>query len=55
MFEHSFKLPKAAAMIEAAIEKTLEAGYRTVDIYSDGYELVSTDKMADVILEKLEA
>jgi 3-isopropylmalate dehydrogenase len=53
MFEHSFKLPKAAAMIEEAIEKTLEAGYRTVDIYSDGYELVSTDKMAEVILEKL--
>ena len=54
MFEHSFKLPQAAEMIEAAIEKTLESGYRTVDIYSDGYELVSTDKMTEVILEKLE-
>ena len=54
MFEHSFKLPQAAEMIEAAIEKTLEAGYRTVDIHSEGYELVSTDKMTDVIIEKLE-
>jgi 3-isopropylmalate dehydrogenase len=54
MFEHSFKLPQAAEMIEAAIEKTLESGYRTVDIYSDGYELVSTDKMTEIILEKLE-
>ena len=54
MFEHSFKLPQAAEMIEAAIEKTLESGYRTVDIYSEGYELVSTDKMTDMILEKLE-
>ena len=54
MFEHSFKLPQAAEMIEAAIEKTLESGYRTVDIYSEGYELVSIDKMTDMILEKLE-
>ncbi|MCK5852898.1 3-isopropylmalate dehydrogenase, partial [bacterium] len=54
MFEHSFKLPQAANLIEKAIDKTLEAGYRTVDIYSEGYELVSTDKMTDVILEKIE-
>jgi len=35
MFRHSFGLPDEADLIEAAVTKTLEAGYRTNDIYRD--------------------
>ncbi len=50
MFYHSFKMHKAAELIEAAISKTLESGYRTADIFSPGSVLVSTDKMKDAVI-----
>jgi 3-isopropylmalate dehydrogenase len=53
MFAYSFKLPEAAALIEQAIENTLEGGYRTADIFSEGMLLVSTTEMRDKVLEAL--
>lgn len=53
MFAYSFKMPEAAALIEQAIENTLEGGYRTADIFSEGMLLVSTTEMRDKVLEAL--
>jgi 3-isopropylmalate dehydrogenase len=50
MFEHSFKMPAAARHIEEAVRRALMQGKRTVDIYKEGDELVSTDEMAGCIL-----
>ena len=50
MFYHSFKIHKAAELIEAAVSKTLESGFRTADIFSPGSVLVSTEKMKDAVI-----
>lgn len=55
MFAYSFQMTKAAELIEQAIEKTLEQGYRTVDIHQPGTKLVSTTEMTDQILHNFEA
>ncbi len=54
MFNHSFQMTQAAEIIEKAIERTLELGYRTQDIYSEGKELVSCTRMSDIILQNVE-
>ena len=54
MFAHTFQMTKAAEIIELGIEKSLEQGYRTQDIYSPGNTLVSTSKMTDIILKNVE-
>ena len=51
MFAYSFQMNKAAELIEAAIEKTLEMGYRTADIYSPDTILVSTAQIRDAVIE----
>ncbi|MBC8183475.1 3-isopropylmalate dehydrogenase [candidate division KSB1 bacterium] len=53
MLEHSFKMNDAAKNIETAIEKTLENGYRTADIFADGSNLVSTTEMTGKILANM--
>jgi 3-isopropylmalate dehydrogenase len=54
MFDYSFGMKKAANLIDEAISKTLEDGYRTVDIYSDGCKIVSTDVMTKSVINKFE-
>ncbi len=54
MFDLSFGLQDAAILIEKAIEKTLDQGYRTVDINQDGGNLVSTDEMTKKIIENFD-
>jgi 3-isopropylmalate dehydrogenase len=51
MFSYSFNMSKAAELIEEAIERTLAAGYRTPDIFSEGSILVSTEKMTSHVIE----
>ena len=51
MFNYSFQMQKAAEVIEEAIERTLAHGYRTADIYSEGYELVTTEQMTNHVIE----
>ena len=46
MFNHSFQMTQAAEIIEKAIERSLEQGFRTQDIFSEGKELVSCTKMS---------
>jgi 3-isopropylmalate dehydrogenase len=53
MLSYSFDLTKEAEMIESAIQKTLDLGFRTKDIESPGSTLVGTIEMGDHILKQL--
>lgn len=53
MLRYSLDLDDAAAAIEAAVAKVLKEGYRTTDIMSEGMTLVGTDKMGDLIADRL--
>lgn len=50
MLEYSFDLKKEAEAIDRAVEKILEEGYRTADIYTRGCKRVSTREMGDLIV-----
>ncbi|AAC06564.1 3-isopropylmalate dehydrogenase [Aquifex aeolicus] len=54
MLKYSFNMDKAHDLIEKAIEETLNQGYRTPDIYSEGCIKVGTKEITDKILENLE-
>ena len=53
MLRYSFDLDKEADAIEAAVAAVLKEGYRTTDIMSEGCTLVGTDKMGDLIAERV--
>ncbi len=54
LLRHSAGAPEAAAGIEAAVSRVLEAGARTRDIAAKGRKPLSTRQMGDRILEALE-
>ncbi len=54
MLEITCKLPEAARDIEKAIDKALEEGYRTTDIWSPGTKKVSTDEMTQIIINYIQ-
>lgn len=49
MLRYTFGLEREAAAIEAAIDRTLEDGYSTKDIWEEGRHLLSTEQMGDKI------
>jgi 3-isopropylmalate dehydrogenase len=53
MLSFAFKLEKEAELIEQAIIKTLDLGYRTKDIHSPGMRIVGTTEMGDAIVRSL--
>lgn len=53
MCRYSLNLPSVADNIEQAVEKTLEEGYRTGDLYRDGTKKVGTQEMANVVIQNL--
>ncbi len=53
MLDITCKLHDAAKDIEKAIEKVLEDGYRTGDIWSPGTKKVNTKEMIQAIIERL--
>lgn len=53
MLRYSFDMDQEANDVEDAIEKVLKAGYRTVDIMSEGNKEVSCSQMGDLIVENL--
>ena len=53
MLRYSLDLDKEADAIEAAVAQVLKENYRTVDIMSEGCTLVGTDKMGDLIAERV--
>lgn len=53
MLRYSLDMDAAADAIEAAVAKVLKEGYRTTDIMSDGMTLVGTNRMGDLIAERV--
>ena len=53
MLKYSFNLSSEAEAIEEAVNKVLDMGYRTADIYMEGMTLVGTSKMGDLICENI--
>jgi 3-isopropylmalate dehydrogenase len=56
MFRYTFGCEKEAADIEKAVEKVLELGYRTKDLYTakdDESKLVGTVEMGDMIVKQI--
>jgi 3-isopropylmalate dehydrogenase len=54
MFDLSFGMKETADLIEKAIERTLDQGFRTVDINLDNGNVVSTDKMTEMIIKNFD-
>lgn len=53
MLRYSFDLDKEAKAIEDAVQRVLEKGYRTGDIFSEGMTLVGTKEMGDQIASEI--
>ncbi|MEE8886645.1 MAG: 3-isopropylmalate dehydrogenase [Eubacteriales bacterium] len=51
MLRFSLDLDKEADAIEAAVQKVLSDGYRTVDIWSEGTKKVSESEMGDLLVK----
>jgi len=54
MFEYTFNLHHVARVIETSIEKTLKDGFRTVDIATEGGNVVTTNEITTQILKNCE-
>ncbi|MCO5976195.1 3-isopropylmalate dehydrogenase [Ideonella oryzae] len=50
MLRFSLQQPEAADRIESAVRAVLAAGYRTVDIWSEGTQKVGTREMGDAVV-----
>ncbi len=53
MLRYSFDMEREADAIEMAVKNVLKKGYRTIDIHSNGTELVGTSKMGDLIIAEI--
>ena len=53
MLRFSLDLDEEANAVEAAVQKVLTAGYRTGDIMSEGFTLVGTKEMGDLIAKEI--
>jgi 3-isopropylmalate dehydrogenase len=53
MLRYSFNLKQEADAIEAAVERIVEAGYRTEDLREPGKEVVGTKEMGRLIAEAI--
>ncbi len=53
MLRYSLNEPEMADRIEAAVNRVLDQGYRTADIYTDGMTKVGTSTMGDAVVSAL--
>lgn len=53
MMEYTFSDVATSKRIEAAVEKALDSGLRTADIFESGTKLVSTSEMGDAIVREV--
>ena len=49
LLRYSLKAEAAAKAIEVAVDKTLADGWRTADIFTDGFKKVGTDEVTEII------
>jgi 3-isopropylmalate dehydrogenase len=54
LLRYSLGLVREAKAIETAVEKILQKGYRTYDIFREGNTKVSTSQMGDLIAKEVE-
>lgn len=54
MLRYSFDMETEAAVIENAVRKVLDQGYRTLDIMQPGMQAVGTEKMGELVCEAIE-
>lgn len=55
MLRYTFGMGEPASSIERAVERVLEAGYRTVDISDEDSMIVGTDEIGELICQEVEA
>ena len=53
-FKYSFELENEAELINLAISKTLDEGFRTKDIFLNNGSLVGTKEITNIIIRKLD-
>ena len=53
LLRYSLEAEDAAKNIESAIDKTLADGYRTADIYQEGFKKVGTDEVTEIICDRI--
>ena len=53
LLRYSLNRNDAAQAIETAIDKTLADGWRTADIFTDGFKRVGTEKVTEIICDNL--
>ncbi|BBB90296.1 MAG TPA: 3-isopropylmalate dehydrogenase [Methylomusa anaerophila] len=53
LFEYSLGMAEAARDIEKAVKSVLGQGYRTGDIWTEGFEKVGTKKMGELVLAEI--
>lgn len=53
LLRYSLHEEAAARAVESAVERTLEEGYRTADLYREGFKKVSTMQMAEEISRRI--
>jgi|TARA_B100000315_G_C14555929_1_gene578144 3-isopropylmalate dehydrogenase len=53
MFKYSFGMDEVSEIIESAVEKILQNGFRTKDIMDNSGKLVGTKEMGDLILKEI--
>lgn len=53
LLRYSLNAEDAAKAIETAVDKTLADGYRTADIYQDGFKKIGTDEATEIICDRI--
>ena len=53
LLRYSLHEEEAAKAIEAAVDKALQDGFRTADIWKEGFQKTRTDEMTKVICERI--
>jgi 3-isopropylmalate dehydrogenase len=53
MLRYSFDMADEADAIERAVNRALDDGYRTPDIYKDGTTRVSCSQMGDILAKNI--
>ena len=53
MLRYSFDMMEEADAIEAAVNKALDDGFRTPDIYKDGFKKVGCTEMGDILAKNI--
>lgn len=54
MLRYTFAFAEVADQIETAVSQVLDQGYRTADIFTDGFKKVSTREMGQAVVEALQ-